>query len=596
VSASARALERYARAAYRRFPLAQGNWLVRLGDAGTPPQVVDGASIDFLEECGVFRTLEEHAARLEAKPFSRTMPVSSIRPRLASLVDAGLLVSHSGLLERALGSHTIERRDAQRIETVGFVTRDRPQALIRAVESCIANMRAFGRMATIVVVDATERTGAIEETGAMLRRIRRAYGGEMRYVGMAQRRALADRLKREGCPPRAVALAMGGAGGGDRAYGANRNVLQLATAGRLVLSLDDDIVCRLVGHPDPIDGLAVAAVVAEDFFFLRERAATLALPTVDADVIGIHDRLLGRLAVDCLRSVAADAIDIESADVPPRASSRILLTRPGVVGDSATATPRWCHFLSGSSFERLVASREAYRTASSSREVLRVVRRATLASRGWWMGCCAGMDNRDLLPPFMPAGRGEDGIFMLMTLYSHPGAYAGCLPLAVSHFPIEPRGYPVEAMAHDLARIELADLVQSVLDYLLPTGLHGDARRRLVAIGDVFGQLGRLPEEEFIEHIRTASAFWFDRQLRALEQQLDGQRKALGLWRTDVQAQMRAIRTVLQRRDFPGVEGLAGRAAVQTAFRDFGLVIRHWPEIIEAAKRVAIGAPVGEVV
>ena len=79
----------------------------------------------------------------------------------------------------------------------------------------------------------------------------------------------------------------------------------------------------------------------------------------------------------------------------------VTITLQGVVGDSGMGSPRYYLGLQGGSRGRLVASLDAYQSAFRSREVVRAVRRQTVADSPFCMTTCFGFDNRFILPPVL---------------------------------------------------------------------------------------------------------------------------------------------------------------------------------------------------
>ncbi len=56
------------------------------------------------------------------------------------------------------------------------------------------------------------------------------------------------------------------------------------------------------------------------------------------------------------------------------------------------------------------------------------------------MSAATGLDNTQLLPPYIPAGRGEDLLFGIMTQRLHPDSGVFNLAASVPHLPIDERG------------------------------------------------------------------------------------------------------------------------------------------------------------
>ena len=94
----------------------------------------------------------------------------------------------------------------------------------------------------------------------------------------------------------------------------------------------------------------------------------------------------------------------------------------------------------------MVASLDAYQSAFRCREVVRAVRRPTVADSPFCMTPCFGFDNRFILPPFFPVQRNSDGIFGLMLHRCGTGSRTGFLPYVVVHEPDSPRLFAPDEM------------------------------------------------------------------------------------------------------------------------------------------------------
>jgi hypothetical protein len=93
------------------------------------------------------------------------------------------------------------------------------------------------------------------------------------------------------------------------------------------------------------------------------------------------------------------------------------------------------YFLSlhGPSRARLLSSETVYRRALARQQVLRAVTRPTVSDATFCMALNLGVDNRELLPPFTPVQRNQDGVFARILHACFQGGLFGFLPWAVLH-------------------------------------------------------------------------------------------------------------------------------------------------------------------
>ena len=227
----------------------------------------------------------------------------------------------------------------------------------------------------------------------------------------------APALTRDGSiPPEVVAFAVFGPKGHGPTMGANRNAILLRTAGTVLLTVDDDTICE----PRTVPGAAFSGRLRignetnpSAFWFFPTREAALRFTrTVDVDVAGAHEALLG-WPVSTLIDPATGgvAVDLDGACVHVlrgiwSGKARVAITLNGVVGDSGMYSSGNLRLIADpGSRARMLASAATYNCALTSRELLRQAEAATVCHPGPLMGGCVGLDNRLLLPPFFPAYR-----------------------------------------------------------------------------------------------------------------------------------------------------------------------------------------------
>ena len=184
------------------------------------------------------------------------------------------------------------------------------------------------------------------------------------------------------------------------------------------------------------------------------------------------------------------------------------------------------------------------------------------------MSSTLGVDNRRILPPFMPATRGEDTIFGLTLMRCIGDAFMGHLPMAMLHVPVETRQFAREALWLDAGRVALKHVLWCCIASAPfgPTDIDDESRIR--SLGRRLVDLGSLPEPEFREArgapgIDRRDAGVLGRRPAALSRHVAGGAAARGLWR-------------------PGRRSALARELV----RSFGELLAAWPALVESARRL----------
>src|ERR1700694_2830655 len=224
--------ERYRSGALISQPAGEGHVLVQSGLTGSAALLTTQQAA-LLRACTLFRSLDGHATATRTK-----------RAELESLVRHGLLSSETALRQRCFGAvqHPVT---PQPISTIAVITRERIRSLQRCLESYIENGDRADRRVEYLVVDTAPQVETRDRTREMLRGVRTRHDVAVRYAGLDERQRFADALARAGLPRPAIDFALFDPEGCDSLYGAARNAVLLATAGRSVLCADEGPVCIL---------------------------------------------------------------------------------------------------------------------------------------------------------------------------------------------------------------------------------------------------------------------------------------------------------------------------------------------------------------
>ena len=563
--------------------------------AGKPPQVVPSFVVDFVQGCEKFRALESHVAdHAEAHGWG-SMEVASLRSWLPRLLEAGLLVS-SFDLHAQIRAQSAEARPGV-IEAIGFPTGgDRVPLMARALDSFIANTEAHGRSVEFLISDGS-RTSAQRDA---FRAMGAARAGRVLYAGEDEKRDFAKRLvERSGCSPEAVEFALFDPLGTGFTCGANRNAVLLHGAGRMVCSVDDDVVCRLAAPQEPSDGLALFATCDpySRSYFADRASARAAATFVEVDYLAANEAMLGRALADLLPG-EADALDVAQVDDEilrriEDAATRVRATFTGHIGDPGIPTSTYYLFARGKNRERLTASEALYRAALASRSVQTLTASRAIGDASVCPGMAMGLDHRELLPPFFPVLHAEDFIFGATLWRCCPDALLGHLPFAIEHDPGpgKPIVQPSDLSADRRAVVfEFAHLMRRFVLLQHPAP-HASAVERMQVIGRALSELGALPGADFRDFLQIQTLEHESQRLDFLERQLRENTDAPDFWRDDVQALLDHTREALGHDDFDiPLELKASRSPeenrglMRSLTARFGALLQEWPAMVEAAR------------
>jgi hypothetical protein len=574
------------------FPIGGGRQLVYLPISETT-LVLPNVVINALRLSSEFRTVDAHRAAFSGLNGQLSVAIED-------LIKLGVFVTepqvHSWL------SSPLPEESRGRIEWLAIPTSNRPGELKRALTTYTEHLTRFGRTPRILIAD-NSAPDKSELCQSMLRDLRLNHA--LLYIGEQQRQRYIQRLVKHGDIPEDVAVfALTGRGGNGTAYGSNRNAILLQTAGDLLLSVDDDTVCNVARIPQqlPADALQIArhgdGDVGQFWFFQNLDEAVRFVEPLDADILQMHEDLLGSsLRVPAQRAAAMRMLDLRNScphviQHLNAGGASIRITMNGTVGDSGA----------GSQFElraypnaptraRLIASESVYRTATNSRFAVRQHAAQTITHADCLMSTCLGIDNRNLLPPFMPVHRGEDSIFGAVLSRISEDIYFGHVPFVLGHVPPGERTVP---RSGELYRFPLADILMSCLQsWTAPPG-QSSASERLRAIGAHLQGLANQPANDFRRSLRHFAWSIASRRIQSLTNTLHQAAAAPKFWADDIERQTTCIERAMMEPEFGVPFELAdvndpgrGLRETQNMLRQTGRMMEWWPQIVNTAQSLS---------
>ena len=394
--------------------------------------------------------------------------------------------------------------------------------------------------------------------------------------------------------------------------GANRNAILLRTHGCLLLSADDDTVARTAVVPTACDDKTVVIGGERDasglWVFPSAADAIRFVEFREFSILDEHERLLGKALSGILGARdAASRVNLENACGHAFASllsgcGRVMVSRSGIVGDAGIDSSAGLKLLPQLVARgRMLDSEESYNEFLTFRDVVRVVSVTVVSDLNTLLTTAIALDNRDILPPFMPGFRGEDGVFGTILSRCYDGTFGAQLPWAVLHLPPDVRQYSPAP----LAGVRLSDIVsECILSWNLPLPSFG-AAERLRSLGAHIKAIGELSYSDFVFSIRGLLWRRSGRIISACEAALKKHGRSPEFWAADLEREEAAARAACtDPSSVAPLDVLPGRSVEETNritqgfLRRFGELLFWWPSIVERAsdlarKGVGIGAAVG---
>ena len=565
-------------------PLGAGRDLVTTEDIGET-SVVPSLLAAVLRGCAAgFATLDDHRQRL-VRTLGLKHEQRLLGTVLRDLITSGLLVSQEEWLQ-STGAPNGGRRGrspARWLVTIPSV--GRPAALSRTLQRL---GEALGPDALRASLVCGGRKGSGLPGGA-------SAGPAHPYVyELPELEAFVAYLARESgvrrdlieygvlpsAPPRVVDT------------GANRNLLQLLAVGHAVLSVDDDIDMRLLRIPAVRHG-GRTLCHSPDVFSVRcfatlQQAIEAAVPADARKFAEAARSFLGAPPLQVLQDWALDN-ELDAASVcghlfraREAATGRVGFVFPGVCGDPGWEDPL---ALLWRDVERQAnpASAEMLR----SRAAIRAAEIPTLYHGDEFLSTCYAVDNSDLLPPFFPLCRGQDGMYGAVLALCFPDRFAVHLPECVIH----DTGRPPydEPITTYVGRVRVAEMLYACLLRGSDFPPHLDVSRRMTALGTWLNEIGTWKLPDFRQHVIKGVVKSRSGIVQQARDRLTAVRGKPASWVAAATEYVAAMEAVIA--DMPAhVDGAAQAmgatiADVQRWIGDYGKLLQSWGNIRASAAR-----------
>jgi len=206
--------------------------------------------------------------------------------------------------------------------------------------------------------------------------------------------------------------------------GSVRNTFLLKTLGEKILITDDDVMYNFLSPIEKENPFFSVENPNKHWFLMdEEKPSSSNFISIETDFLSEHENVLGKNAFDILGKNTPDYIE----------QSEIIDTYMGFYGDSPMEShipllllPEIQEQLKNISFDEYSAMKKRGRMIRTSPSL--VVYQGILC-----ISMIMGIDNRELVPPFLPVARGNDLIFGATRWKAFPSKLSAYIPLLIGH-------------------------------------------------------------------------------------------------------------------------------------------------------------------
>ena len=551
---------------------------------------------EALRHCSTFRTMEAHAKHLTAvfEPL-REHPDVALQT-LEAVREAGMLESAETTWQRLTQGQAQSTADVPC--RVFILTCDRPTALDRLLESLAARPLPE-QVEGIWIIDDSRQAASVEQNNALVASHSAQLSKPLHHFDLEQREQLITHLK-SSLPGKEQAvdfLLSRNHWGKAPTYGLARNLALLLSVGKQALMLDDDVIAEAIAPPlaptelrfgQPNDREAVlyesSDEAASHSLAMDASPLTLMLAGLGSSLSSLVQSALGGPAA--LAGINGQQLARYSA------KTHAFLTQCGSWGDPGTSGNEWPLYLPSVSRARALNAETPIEDLLAARAAWMGYRGPTLTETGT-MAALTGIEHRALMPPYLPAGRGEDILFALMMQRLHPEAAVWNAGWSIRHEPIDDRQTD-GALTPLSATIGLSTLTEWLGRE--PKDQWGlSPQRRLAGMEEEIRRLAEMSEADLNTLLAEEQLSRIGASLTRVMQQLGGASNGdesanHATWRTFLEASRDALVAQIQTPDTRPLDaatqhfGADGLTTLRQLGHEFAEALDAWPEICAIAQ------------
>ncbi|MGA9575323.1 MAG: hypothetical protein WBS20_15390 [Lysobacterales bacterium] len=586
------------------YPVPGGNLLLHNTQNGKRAMVKPEVYAALLQ-CGQFKTLDQHTAKITGLNPDLQDEQSDVRKVLENMLKGGMMLSAKKVCDKLkLKAENGSEEPHDTGPVVAILTWERPQALERLLESIAVNCNTEN-FHHLYIIDDSRKAENTRQNQALAERYESRITAPVQYFGQAEQASWLDRLI-AGRPEHENAIRFLA----DRSRwkefwtaGLSRNLALLLSAGKRLVMIDDDAVCEVYDPPLPGPEITFSDDPREAVFFGNEQEWSHLRQPINPDPIDRHMQCLGLTFSEALKVLGdhhlkpsgfKNATALQLSEL--QTDSEILVTECGSLGCPGTSRNTWLPDMPPASLKRMLVSEEKTAQALGSRKVWSGRHQPHFTPRAN-MSQITGFDNRRMLPPYLPIMRGQDRLFGYMLDFIFPTALTLDYPWAAPHLPLPDRKWHDRDLNFTPGDSFPMFFVEKIIGSR-SNCLSNCTQERLSSLSGWFNDMATTSTASLIRMYRDNRLQGDSARLAHLTDLLEKTNPAPVNWQNYLRngiSQLNADLDLASRPDFEirGLPAALPREELitfwKTVWGDFASALSAWPEIRQAA--IEISAP-----
>ena len=381
--------------------------------------------------------------------------------------------------------------------------------------------------------------------------------------------------------------------------GSNRNAVLLKNAGNRIICFDDDTRHDFVSSINSSNCLEISSIKDPDrYLFPDNKKAEKEIINRDMNSFSYIKEILGQKVNTVIRNADEKEIDLLTENLNPEncgslaeENSKIKAAMFGINGGKWYENPFGVYYLNTPGRNNPVKKKGEFESLKKSPYSLLLPDHLILSRAPYFVASCMAIDAQEIIPPFPPCGRNEDGIWASVMLALDKNSFIAQLPFAIYHETSNKKDFTNKDFEDTTAGFGIMTVL--VVDYIKKKLFSLYRKATYKTFGEYLVFLSDISDEKFLLLCHDLWLEYTANSVEKLEEHLTENRRKPKHWAVDTekyidhfQAQSSAPENAIPkelRNNYNIPEALN---KYKSFFRDYGELLVNWPDIWEAALKL----------
>ena len=493
--------------------------------------------------------------------------------------------------------------------SVSVITNDRPQFLKAAIETIVNALAKHNVKIPITVFDDSVETTIADQNSETVKQTSENLYPNISYFGKKEKDSFLDALFKKteahGIEKKLLDFALYGRDEFKicKGPGGNRNISILKSAGKKIISFDDDI--EIISNAEKRD----ASFSNKDISFDKNPEAELfddmkkaekILSNFDKDPLASFFETTGAYTKELLEDAINSGAKIDTEEFRAdtgysieKTGGKIIATMAGLYGGRWFSRIGKIYTNNGANRTRFYKKKSVYQNIKKNPLVSLFSSSIRISNAPLLITSAYSIDLSGITaPPFPPSGRNEDSIWALLALYVNKNSFIAHIPAAVYHSEKNKKDLTEKNYSDASADLGLINFL--IIDYIKTRESFFMLDPSLAYIGKHLRELSQYSVSDWLDMCNMVWMKYTGKFIEELENNLDIYKKKPKFWAADVIGYIELLKKqALSPHNSLPSEFRAGNS-IEDACKlhklflgEYGKLLEAWPSIMEAAYAVS---------